>query len=57
MAVAGGLELAAWCDLRVASRGAVLACFERRWGMSLIDGGTVRLAQIVGPGRSRTDVP
>ena len=51
-AVAGGLELAVWCDLRVASRGAVLGCFERRWGVPLIDGGTVRLPQIVGLGRA-----
>ena len=52
VAVAGGLELAAWCDLRVASRGAVFGCFERRWGVPLIDGGTVRLPQIVGLGRA-----
>ncbi|MEO6950978.1 MAG: crotonase/enoyl-CoA hydratase family protein [Polyangia bacterium] len=51
-AVAGGLELAVWCDLRVASRGSVLGCFERRWGVPLIDGGTVRLPQIVGLGRA-----
>jgi enoyl-CoA hydratase len=51
-AVAGGLELAAWCDLRVAEEDAVLGCFERRWGVPLIDGGTVRLPQIVGLGRA-----
>ena len=42
-AVAGGLELACWCDLRVAARDAVLGVFCRRWGVPLIDGGTVRL--------------
>jgi enoyl-CoA hydratase len=51
-AVAGGLELACWCDLRVAEEDAVLGCFERRWGVPLIDGGTVRLPQIVGLGRA-----
>jgi enoyl-CoA hydratase len=51
-AVAGGLELALWCDLRVASRDAVFGVFCRRWGVPLIDGGTVRLARIVGQGRA-----
>ena len=47
-AVAGGLELAAWCDLRVAATNAVFGVFCRRWGVPLIDGGTVRLARLVG---------
>lgn len=51
-AVAGGLELACWCDLRVAEDGAVLGVFCRRWGVPLIDGGTVRLPRIVGLGRA-----
>lgn len=51
-AVAGGLELALWCDLRVASRSAVFGVFCRRWGVPLIDGGTVRLPRIVGQGRA-----
>lgn len=51
-AVAGGLELALWCDLRVAEADAVLGVFCRRWGVPLIDGGTVRLPQIVGLGRA-----
>jgi enoyl-CoA hydratase len=51
-AVAGGLELAIWCDLRVASRDAVLGVFCRRWGVPLIDGGTVRLPRLVGTGRA-----
>jgi enoyl-CoA hydratase len=51
-AVAGGLELALWCDLRVAGRGAVLGVYCRRWGVPLIDGGTVRLPRIVGLGRA-----
>jgi enoyl-CoA hydratase len=51
-AVAGGLELALWCDLRVAEEDAVFGVFCRRWGVPLIDGGTVRLAQIVGLGRA-----
>jgi enoyl-CoA hydratase len=50
--VAGGLELAAWCDLRVAGRGARFGCLERRWGVPLIDGGTQRLPRIVGLGRA-----
>ncbi len=51
-AVAGGLELALMCDLRVAARGAVFGVFCRRWGVPLIDGGTVRLPRIVGMGRA-----
>jgi enoyl-CoA hydratase len=51
-AVAGGLELALWCDLRVAESDAVLGVFCRRWGVPLIDGGTVRLPRIVGLGRA-----
>jgi enoyl-CoA hydratase len=51
-AVAGGLELAAWCDLRVAEESAVFGVFCRRWGVPLVDGGTVRLPRIVGMGRA-----
>jgi enoyl-CoA hydratase len=51
-AVAGGLELALWCDLRVAEENAVFGVFCRRWGVPLIDGGTVRLPQVVGMGRA-----
>jgi enoyl-CoA hydratase len=47
-AVAGGLELAAWCDLRVAATDAVFGVFCRRWGIPLMDGGTVRLARLIG---------
>lgn len=47
-AVAGGLELALWCDLRVVAESAVLGVFCRRWGVPLIDGGTVRLPRLVG---------
>src|SRR5438067_7493629 len=47
-AVAGGLELALWCDLRVAAEDAVFGVFCRRWGVPLIDGGTVRLPRLVG---------
>jgi enoyl-CoA hydratase len=50
--VAGGLELALWCDLRVAGERAVFGCFERRWGVPLVDGGTQRLPRIVGLGRA-----
>ncbi|WP_373051226.1 enoyl-CoA hydratase-related protein, partial [Thalassovita aquimarina] len=49
-AVAGGLELAAWCDMRVVSESATFGVFCRRWGVPLIDGGTVRLPRIVGQG-------
>lgn len=48
--VAGGLEMALWCDLRVAGRSAVFGCFERRFGVPLVDGGTQRLPRIVGQG-------
>ncbi|WP_205472675.1 crotonase/enoyl-CoA hydratase family protein [Nocardioides sp. SYSU D00038] len=51
-AVAGGLELAAWCDLRVAAADATFGVFCRRWGVPLIDGGTFRLARLVGEGRA-----
>jgi enoyl-CoA hydratase len=50
--VAGGLELALWCDLRVAAESAQFGCLERRWGVPLIDGGTQRLPRIVGLGRA-----
>src|SRR6266480_8126994 len=50
--LAGGLELALWCDLRVASESARLGFPERRWGVPLIDGGTQRLPRIVGLGRA-----
>lgn len=51
-AVAGGIELAAWCDLRVMDSDAVVGVFCRRWDVPLIDGGTVRLPRIVGAGRA-----
>jgi len=51
-AVAGGLELALWCDLRVAEEDAVFGVFSRRWGVPLIDGGTVRLPRLIGTGRA-----
>ena len=51
-AVAGGLELSLWCDMRVASETAVFGVFCRRWGVPLIDGGTVRLPRVVGMGRA-----
>jgi enoyl-CoA hydratase len=50
--VAGGFELAAWCDLRVAGDTARFGCLERRWGVPLMDGGTIRLPHIVGLGRA-----
>ena len=50
--VAGGLELALWCDLRVVGEGATFGCFERRWGVPLVDGGTQRLPRVVGLGRA-----
>ncbi|HET7445892.1 MAG TPA: crotonase/enoyl-CoA hydratase family protein [Solirubrobacterales bacterium] len=50
--VAGGLELALWCDLRIATPGSTFGCFERRWGVPLIDGGTQRLPRVVGLGRA-----
>jgi enoyl-CoA hydratase len=51
-AVAGGLELACWCDLRVAEKDAVFGVFCRRWGVPLIDGGTVRLPRLIGMSRA-----
>ncbi|MQA26152.1 MAG: crotonase/enoyl-CoA hydratase family protein [Micromonosporaceae bacterium] len=51
-AVAGGLELALWCDLRIAEADAVLGVFCRRWGVPLIDGGTVRLPRLIGASRA-----
>jgi enoyl-CoA hydratase len=51
-AVAGGLELALWCDLRIAEDDAVLGVFCRRWGVPLIDGGTVRLPRLIGTSRA-----
>jgi enoyl-CoA hydratase len=51
-AVAGGLELALWCDLRVADETAVFGVFCRRWGVPLIDGGTVRLPRLIGTSRA-----
>ena len=50
--LAGGLELALWCDLRIATAGSTFGCPERRWGVPLIDGGTQRLPRIVGLGRA-----
>jgi enoyl-CoA hydratase len=50
--LAGGLELALWCDLRIATEGATLGFPERRWGVPLIDGGTQRLPRVVGLGRA-----
>jgi len=51
-AVAGGLELACWCDLRVVEEDAVFGVFCRRWGVPLIDGGTVRLPRLIGQSRA-----
>ncbi|MFQ5352394.1 MAG: crotonase/enoyl-CoA hydratase family protein [Candidatus Binatia bacterium] len=51
-AVAGGLELALWCDMRVVDRTAVFGVYCRRWGVPLIDGGTVRLPRVIGMGRA-----
>lgn len=51
-AVAGGLEVACWCDLRIVDETAVFGCFERRFGVPLVDGGTQRLPRIVGLGRA-----
>jgi enoyl-CoA hydratase len=50
--LAGGLELALWCDLRIATPRSVFGCFERRWGVPLVDGGTQRLPRVVGMGRA-----
>lgn len=51
-AVAGGLELALWCDLRVAARDSVFGVFCRRWGVPLVDGGTIRLPRLIGQSRA-----
>ncbi len=51
-AVAGGLELALWCDLRIASETAIFGVFCRRWGVPLIDGGNIRLPRLIGHGRA-----
>jgi enoyl-CoA hydratase len=51
-AVAGGLELALWCDLRVVEESAVLGVYCRRWGVPLVDGGTVRLPRLIGHSRA-----
>jgi|SRR5579871_5084587 len=51
-AVAGGLELALWCDLRVAEEDAIFGVFCRRWGVPLVDGGTVRLPRLIGESRA-----
>lgn len=51
-AVAGGLEVAIWCDLRVAARDAVFGVYCRRWGIPLMDGGTIRLARLIGHGHA-----
>ncbi len=51
-AVAGGLELAIWWDLRVAEENAVFGVFSRRWGVPLIDGGTIRLPRLIGQSRA-----
>src|SRR5439155_26365164 len=51
-AVAGGLELALWCDLRVAARDAVLGVYCRRFGVPLVDLGTIRLPRLIGQGRA-----
>jgi enoyl-CoA hydratase/carnithine racemase len=51
-AVAGGLELALWCDMRVAARDAVFGVFCRRWGVPLVDGGTIRLPRLIGMSRA-----
>jgi enoyl-CoA hydratase len=50
--LAGGLELALWCDLRIATTRTTFGCFERRWGVPLVDGGTQRLPRVVGMGRA-----
>ena len=49
---AGGVELAIWCDLRIATEGSTFGLFERRWGVPLIDGGTQRLPRLIGMGRA-----
>jgi enoyl-CoA hydratase len=50
--LAGGVELALWCDLRIATEGSTFGLFERRWGVPLIDGGTQRLPRVIGMGRA-----
>ncbi|MBI2058884.1 MAG: crotonase/enoyl-CoA hydratase family protein [Nitrospirae bacterium] len=50
--VAGGLEIALWCDLRIAATDSAFGCFERRWGVPLLDGGTQRLARVIGLSRA-----
>jgi enoyl-CoA hydratase len=50
--LAGGLELALWCDLRIAAAGSTFGFFERRWGVPLVDGGTQRMPRLVGLGRA-----
>src|SRR3954467_6113837 len=50
--LAGGVELALWCDIRVATPGSTFGLFERRWGVPLLDGGTQRLPRVVGMGRA-----
>jgi enoyl-CoA hydratase len=50
--LAGGLEIALWCDLRIAAEGSTFGLFERRWGVPLIDGGTQRLPRLIGMGRA-----
>jgi enoyl-CoA hydratase len=50
--LAGGVELALWCDLRIAAKGTTFGLFERRWGVPLIDGGTQRLPRLIGMGRA-----
>jgi enoyl-CoA hydratase len=50
--LAGGVELALWCDLRIAAQGSTFGLFERRWGVPLIDGGTQRLPRLIGMGRA-----
>ena len=51
-AVAGGLELALWCDMRVVEEDAIMGVFCRRWGVPLVDGGTVRLPRLIGQARA-----
>ena len=51
-AVAGGLEVALWCDLRVAAENAVFGVYNRRWGVPLVDGGTIRLPRLIGQGHA-----
>jgi enoyl-CoA hydratase len=50
--LAGGVELALWCDLRIATPGSTFGLFERRWGVPLVDGGTQRLPRMIGMGRA-----